>query len=187
MQRLTAEWVGGGLSFVISLTLAASMTWVYYVDIQSYSEPVILGEVFPKLIGPYLVPGYLIALNFLCIPMIYWRDKRKAVALSEHSQSIANVADIMTPSPWRKTPDNIEDASAEDSSSARPRDFRVPENALHILTALGGGLGAFLSQQLFRHKTSKQSFRTFFYFTLIVNAPVLYYLWQTHTKWSTGA
>jgi len=93
----------------------------------------------------------------------------------------------MTPSPRRKTPENIEDTSAENNSSARPRDFRVPENALHILTALGGGLGAFLSQLLLRHKTSKQSFRTFFYFTLIVNVPVLYYLWQLQTMWSTGA
>jgi len=152
MQRLTAQWVGRGLGLAIAITLAASISWVYYVDIQSYSGPLSTDDAFPKLLGRYL----------------------------------ANVADIMTPSPWGKTPDSIEDTSAENNSSARPRDFRVPENALHILTALGGGLGAFLSQLLFRHKTSKQSFRTFFYFTLIVNAPVLYCLWQLQTMWSTG-
>jgi len=37
--------------------------------------------------------------------------------------------------------------------------YRVPEVVLHRMTLCGGTLGAFLGQQLFRHKTYKRSFR----------------------------
>ena len=37
--------------------------------------------------------------------------------------------------------------------------FRVPEIILHAVTLAGGTPGALLGQQIFRHKTSKRSFR----------------------------
>ena len=36
---------------------------------------------------------------------------------------------------------------------------RVPEKTLLLLAALGGGLGAWLGMELFRHKTQHRSFR----------------------------
>lgn len=35
---------------------------------------------------------------------------------------------------------------------------RIPERTLHLLTLAGGGPGAFLAQQTFRHKTRKLPF-----------------------------
>ncbi len=39
---------------------------------------------------------------------------------------------------------------------------RVPEYVLHIMAAAGGTPGAFVGQQIFRHKTRKSCFRTVF-------------------------
>ncbi|WP_235536588.1 DUF1294 domain-containing protein, partial [Phenylobacterium sp. Root700] len=45
-----------------------------------------------------------------------------------------------------------------DKSSARRGVERIPERTLLTLAAAGGGLGAVLAQQVFRHKTRKQPF-----------------------------
>ena len=45
-----------------------------------------------------------------------------------------------------------------DKSSARRGVQRVPERTLLTLAVAGGGLGAVLAQQMFRHKTRKQPF-----------------------------
>lgn len=40
-----------------------------------------------------------------------------------------------------------------------PRVRRVPEKTLLLLAAFGGGLGAWLGMELFRHKTQHRTFR----------------------------
>jgi len=48
---------------------------------------------------------------------------------------------------WDKRQSNYDDAG------------RIPEIVLHSLAIFGGGIGALLSQNLFRHKTKKKSFQ----------------------------
>jgi uncharacterized membrane protein YsdA (DUF1294 family) len=57
-----------------------------------------------------------------------------------------------------------------DKNAARLGNRRTPERTLLGLAALGGSLGAIAGQQLFRHKTRKEPFRT----RLIVIAGVQY-------------
>lgn len=65
---------------------------------------------------------------------------------------------------------------ALDKSAARSGGQRTPESRLHLLSLLGGWPGAILAQQLLRHKSSKASFRTGFWFTVIVNIAALGFL-----------
>jgi len=51
---------------------------------------------------------------------------------------------------------------------------RIPENVLHFFTFIGGGVGAFLSQQAFRHKTQKVPFRRIFWLSLISSLAIYY-------------
>lgn len=46
---------------------------------------------------------------------------------------------------------------------------RVPEAHLLLLALFGGALGALLGQQVFRHKTKKQPFRTLLWLCAVVN------------------
>ncbi len=46
---------------------------------------------------------------------------------------------------------------------------RVPETTLLIFGLLGGWPGAIFAQQLFRHKTQKQPFKSRFFLTVIIN------------------
>lgn len=50
-----------------------------------------------------------------------------------------------------------------DKRSAEREAWRVPEKTLHICELLGGWPAAYLSQQLFRHKTSKRPYRIAFW------------------------
>ena len=47
-----------------------------------------------------------------------------------------------------------------DKQAARAGGWRVRESTLLGLAALGGSLGAFAAQRMFRHKTRKEPFRT---------------------------
>jgi uncharacterized membrane protein YsdA (DUF1294 family) len=60
-----------------------------------------------------------------------------------------------------------------DKRAARRGGRRIPESTLHALSLGGGWPGAFAAQQLFRHKTRKQPFRTVFWLTVAVNLLLL--------------
>lgn len=56
-----------------------------------------------------------------------------------------------------------------DKLAARRHWYRVPEFTLLIFGVVGGWFGAILGQQIFRHKTQKQPFKTYFALSVIVN------------------
>ena len=60
-------------------------------------------------------------------------------------------------------------AYAMDKSAAVSGQWRTSEQSLHALAVLGGWPGALLAQQLLRHKTSKQSFISSFWLTVVLN------------------
>ena len=56
-----------------------------------------------------------------------------------------------------------------DKNAAQNGTRRTPENTLHLLSLFCGWPGAILAQQKLRHKSKKESFRTCFWFTVILN------------------
>lgn len=64
-------------------------------------------------------------------------------------------------------------AYAIDKSAARNGRWRTSERTLHLLGLAGGWPGALVARQLLRHKSSKASFRTMFWVTVLVNCALL--------------
>lgn len=64
-------------------------------------------------------------------------------------------------------------AFAIDKRRAERRLFRVPESTLLWLAAAGGTSGAIAAQQLLRHKTRKEPFRTILWLIALVQAVAL--------------
>jgi Predicted membrane protein len=60
-----------------------------------------------------------------------------------------------------------------DKLAARKAWRRVPEATLLLFGAVGGWLGAIFGQQLFRHKTQKQPFKTYFMLSVVLNVVVV--------------
>ncbi|ELJ9342564.1 DUF1294 domain-containing protein [Salmonella enterica] len=56
-----------------------------------------------------------------------------------------------------------------DKTAARKTWRRVPESTLLVFGVVGGCPGAIVGQQLFRHKTQKQPFKTYFIVSVIVS------------------
>ena len=54
------------------------------------------------------------------------------------------------------------------------RSSRVPEALLHVLSLLGGSIGALLGQHLFRHKTGKKRFQIVYWCIVVVQGLALY-------------
>lgn len=60
-----------------------------------------------------------------------------------------------------------------DKSAAQQGRWRTPESTLHAIDLVGGWPGALVARRVFRHKTTKQPFRTVFWVTVIVNCVAL--------------
>ncbi|MEH6583357.1 MAG: DUF1294 domain-containing protein [Halioglobus sp.] len=58
---------------------------------------------------------------------------------------------------------------AMDKSAAKSGAWRTSESTLHWLSLVGGWPGGLVAQQVLRHKSKKQSFRTVFWVTVILN------------------
>lgn len=71
---------------------------------------------------------------------------------------------------------------AVDKSAAQKGAWRTQESTLHLLSLVGGWPGALIAQQKLRHKSKKQSFRSVFWLTVLLNCGVFAWLFT-----STGA
>jgi uncharacterized membrane protein YsdA (DUF1294 family)/cold shock CspA family protein len=67
-------------------------------------------------------------------------------------------------------------AYGHDKSAAVRDVWRVKENTLHLFSLLGGWPGALAAQRLFRHKSSKASFQTTYWITVMLNCAALAWL-----------
>lgn len=65
-----------------------------------------------------------------------------------------------------------------DKMAARRAMRRVPESTLLVFGLIGGWPGAIIGQQLFRHKTQKQPFKTYFIVTVIVSISAMVAVYQ---------
>lgn len=65
---------------------------------------------------------------------------------------------------------------SKDKSAAKKGDWRTPEKTLHLLSLAGGWPGALVAQQELRHKSKKESFRSAFWLTVILNCCVFVFL-----------
>ena len=54
--------------------------------------------------------------------------------------------------------------------------WRISERTLHTLEFLFGWPGAWLAQQLFRHKSSKTEYRVVFYLMVVLNIALVWVL-----------
>ena len=62
---------------------------------------------------------------------------------------------------------------AKDKQAAQNDEWRTSESTLHICSLLFGWPGAIVAQQKLRHKSKKQSFRSAFMFTVLINASLI--------------
>lgn len=65
---------------------------------------------------------------------------------------------------------------AKDKAAAQSGDWRTPESTLHVLSALGGWVGAMVAQTYLRHKSQKPEFRVTYYLTVVINMAGLLFL-----------
>lgn len=65
---------------------------------------------------------------------------------------------------------------AKDKAAAQNNEWRTPESTLHLLSALGGWVGALVAQTYLRHKSQKPDFRMVYYLTVIINLAGLLFI-----------
>ena len=65
---------------------------------------------------------------------------------------------------------------AKDKAAAQNGDWRTPESTLHLLSTLGGCVGALVAQTYLRHKSQKPEFRIVYYLTVIINLAGLLFI-----------
>lgn len=70
-----------------------------------------------------------------------------------------------------------------DKLAAERGAWRIPEANLHAIALLGGWPGALVARRAFRHKTTKQPFRTIFWGTVIANCVALAWLMFNMPGW----
>jgi uncharacterized membrane protein YsdA (DUF1294 family)/cold shock CspA family protein len=70
-----------------------------------------------------------------------------------------------------------------DKLAATNGTWRTQENTLHLLSLVGGWPGALVAQAKLRHKSKKQSFRSVFWITVLLNCSVFVWL---HTPRGTA-
>lgn len=77
-------------------------------------------------------------------------------------------------------------AYAMDKSAAQSGAWRTPEQTLHLLALAGGWPGALLAQQVLRHKSSKQAFRSVFWLTVVLNVTSFVFIASPYARQFTG-
>ncbi|MBF0657150.1 cold shock and DUF1294 domain-containing protein [Psychrobacter sp. NG25] len=65
---------------------------------------------------------------------------------------------------------------AKDKAAAQSGNWRTPESTLHLLSALGGWVGAMVAQTYLRHKSQKAEFRAVYYLTVVINMAGLLFM-----------
>ena len=65
---------------------------------------------------------------------------------------------------------------AKDKAAAQSGEWRTPESTLHLLSLLGGWVGAMVAQTYLRHKSQKAEFRTTYYLTVVINLAGLLFI-----------
>ena len=65
---------------------------------------------------------------------------------------------------------------AVDKSAAKRGTWRTSEKTLQLLSLAGGWPGALIAQQKLRHKSKKQSFRSVFWVTVVLNCGAFVWL-----------
>jgi uncharacterized membrane protein YsdA (DUF1294 family)/cold shock CspA family protein len=65
---------------------------------------------------------------------------------------------------------------ALDKSAAKKGSWRTQESTLHLLSLAGGWPGALIAQHKLRHKSKKQSFRSVFWVTVLLNCGAFVWL-----------
>ncbi|MGM8870066.1 DUF1294 domain-containing protein [Psychrobacter sp. 2Y5] len=77
---------------------------------------------------------------------------------------------------------------ARDKAAAQNNEWRTPESTLHLLSILGGWVGAMVAQTYLRHKSQKPDFRLAYYLTVVINLAGLLFIMaggglETIGKW----
>lgn len=67
-----------------------------------------------------------------------------------------------------------------DKSQAKKHKQRVSERTLWTLAIVGGGIGAYLGMQFFRHKTKHTNFRVGFLMLMIMYAFLIFWLMKAN-------
>ncbi|MGE6300228.1 DUF1294 domain-containing protein [Serratia liquefaciens] len=71
-----------------------------------------------------------------------------------------------------------------DKFAARKDWRRIPESTLLVFGLVGGWVGAITAQQLFRHKTQKQPFKSWFIVSVVLNVLVTLAIWYwVYGRW----
>jgi uncharacterized membrane protein YsdA (DUF1294 family)/cold shock CspA family protein len=73
---------------------------------------------------------------------------------------------------------------ADDKSRAQRKDWRIPEQSLHLCELLGGWIGGFIAQRTLRHKSRKKSYQVEFWAVIIIHYIAwLFWLFLGRTLW----